>query len=153
MSVIPTTVKAVTTVIDDLIAAAIGSDTVTFATNHVWLVDQPFVPSISPELPVPPVDADGIAEIVSSGATLLIAVDTVTGDKVYRLKPPAGGWYWVTTGATTLPRTIYGWYWTKADDTTLIVSGLLDARPNLDAVGQEVEIDHIEFRLPPGVLR
>jgi hypothetical protein len=149
--ILPTAAKAIGQEIYDLLAASIGADTVTFTANIVRAVDVPFTPAI--DMPVPHLaNGHGFGPITSSGTSLLSSTDPTTGDKVFTLKAPAGGWRWVTSGGGTYSLTIYGWVWLDAVEGLVQAAGLLAAPIIFDADGQSLEVDAVEFRLPPGGL-
>lgn len=149
--ILPTAAKAVAQEIYDLVAASIGADTVTFNANIVRAVDEPFTPEIGMAVPHL-ANGNGFGPVVSSGTSLLVSTDPITGDKVFGLKAPAGGWRWVTSGGGVYSKTIYGWVWLDAVEGVVHAAGLLTAPVTLDQDGQSIEVDSVEFRLPPGGL-
>jgi len=147
-----TSVKAVGNEVYTVISDAIGDDTVTFATNYMSLVVEDFTPSQGMAVP-DRAGSDGLGPITSSGTTLQVSTDPLTGDLLFKLKPPAGGWYWTVTNIADPPVTVYGWVWTNTGDADVMVAGKLETPITFDVLGQSIGVDSVEFRIPAGGLQ
>lgn len=153
---VPISVKAVGQTVYDDVATAIGADTVTFNAQNVRLL----VTDLTPSRNYVPVGSDystfhGMGPIVSSGTSLQVSVDPLTGDRLFRLKPPAGGWRWISSGGGVpyVPTTYYGWIWLDSTEGAMVAMAKFDAAVLVNADGQSIEVDSVEFRLPVGGLR
>jgi len=151
MSVEPTSVKAIGQEVYDTIAAAIGADTISFGDSTVYLTEDVFTPSQGMSPPAVLTDG-GLVAISMSGASVNVSIDPTTGDQVFKAVPPIGGWYFETVNTTNLPATVRGWAWVD-DSNEVLAAALLDTPILLDAAGQSIEIDDVEFRLPAGGLQ
>jgi len=119
------------------------------ALVEIVLVKAPFTPA--PETVIGDLtlaDFDGYAPLAVNSATAAVFQDPATGDWLIQLDEPAGGWTWITTGATNLPQTIHGFGLTNSTGATLYGSELLDEPVELTASGQGIDIPRARFRLP-----
>lgn len=95
-------------------------------------------------------DFDGSTPIAQT-VVPVVNRDPVNGDFFVRVKPPAGGWNWTTTGVTNLPQNVNGYALTDAGGTTLIgVTDPLTVPPVLTASGQNIDAGELIFRIPLG---
>lgn len=130
----------------DLLVADLASLGAAAALN-VHLAKAVFVPSLDLALAsLTEADFDGYAAIAAGAAPYDAYYDALTGLYTVRVKEPAGGWNWLTTGVTNLPQTIYGAYLTNNANTTLWGSMLLPEAVTLDAADQGVGIGDIVFQ-------
>lgn len=137
--------------LQDVIAAAIGADTSTWAGMLIGLADEAFVPTPQLELgDITEASFTGYARVTMNGNVLNVSKDPLTGDNILTVVPPVGGWYWEVTGGTGLPKTIYGWFLLSDDTVTLFGSDLLEEPVTLTASGQSVALGQIKLRLPVG---
>lgn len=145
----------------DMIAAAIGADTVTFApslaaASFLCAVKTPFTPGPTTTFVngTDNADFDGFANKAIAAGVRTAAVDPLVGGRKVILDPPAGGFRWTTTGTTNLPQTIYGVALTLTTNTltTAKVLGcmLLETPVTLTATGQTFEVPEVSFNLIPG---
>jgi len=151
---VTTSVKAVGDPVYDLIADAVGADTVSFAANRLLLVIEDFTPAPDLDASTLTFAAHGMTVITSSGSVVLVGVDPLTGDRVFLLKPPAGGWHFVSSGGGTYSFTVFGWVWLDAVEPDLRVAGKFLAPITIDTDGMFIDVDgeDVAFRLPVGGL-
>lgn len=74
--------------------------------------------------------------------------DPTTDDSIIDLKPPAGGFRWITTGVTNLPQTIYGFVLLNHAQDTVLASELLAVAQPLSLLGQRIDLGDVLLRLP-----
>lgn len=130
----------------------LAADTTTLAPAAdppaVMLVKDVFTPSLT-LIPADLVEADfdGYAQIAAPVGAQQQTLDPNTGDSLVRMKPPAGGWFWETTGITNLPQTIYGFALINDAQTAIYGSELFDEPFVLTATNQQILIDNVIFRM------
>lgn len=78
--------------------------------------------------------------------------DPATGEWIIQLKPPAGGFVWVTTDAVGLPQTIFGYVVTDHTNAITYGSALLPTPVTLTAGSQGVDIGEVTLRLTNSAL-
>lgn len=134
------------------IGTLLAGDTTTLASAtalHVHTAKQPFTPS--PALDVTTLvesDFGGYAPIDPATGVQLVYLDAVTGLITVEMKPPAGGWHFLTTSSSNLPQNVYGWYLTDSTDAILYGSGLLAPPVGLTASGQGFDLPSMTFAFP-----
>lgn len=130
----------------DLLVADVNTLGAVAALN-VHLAKAIFVPSLDLAVAgLTEADFDGYAAKPAGAAPYDAYYDALTGLYTVRIKEPAGGWNWITTGVTNLPMTIYGVYLTDNTDADLYGSMLLEQPVTLDAVDQGVGIGDLTFQ-------
>lgn len=74
-------------------------------------------------------------------------INPLTGQRMIRLREPAGGFEWFVTGTPNLPQTIYGYAVTNNAGDALVAVALLDDPVTLTAEGQVIDIPQpiVEF--------
>jgi hypothetical protein len=91
-------------------------------------------------------DFDGYATKAAGAAPYDAYYDAVSGFYTVRIKEPAGGWNWITTGLTNLPQTIYGAYLANGAGTDLYGSMLFAEPVVLTDIDQGVGIGDLLFQ-------
>lgn len=130
----------------DLLVADVATLGAAAALN-VHLAKAVFVPSLDLLVgSLTPADFDGYAAKAAGAAPYDAYYDALTGLYSIRVKEPAGGWNWLTTGVTNLPQTIYGVYLTNSTNATLYGSLLLAEPVTLDAIDQGVGVGDLLFQ-------
>jgi hypothetical protein len=95
---------------------------------------------------------DGSTPLAAGLGTQPEGLDSLNGDAIITIKPPAGGWRWETTGTTNLPMTIYGCVLLDSTLATLYASQLLLNPIGLNAVNQVIDLGSLTLRVPSGTL-
>jgi len=72
-----------------------------------------------------------------------VGVDPVTGAQVVEIKPPAGGYRWVTGSDVGLPVTVYGYALVDSTLAELFAVGQLPTPITLTEAGQFIDIDSV----------
>lgn len=145
-----------TKAIEDALANDLAADTTTLAVAtflDVALVSAPFTPGPSlTTADLTLVTAAGLAAKTTTSAVIVVARDPVTGDYLIIIPAPTGGWNYIAGGAG-LPLTIYGAaVMDHADNSKLYGAVLFPTPIVINAAGQLIDLDEVQFRLPSGVM-
>jgi len=88
---------------------------------------------------------------IDSGTPGVWDIDPSTGNIVFTLPPPAGGFRWVTTDADNLPQTIFGYAIFDEGPGLLLATALFDAPIVLTDANQLIVLPPVQIVLPIGV--
>lgn len=133
------------------LATMLSQDPLTLApavlANKVTLSKSAFTPG--PDLAIggfTPSDFTGSTPISTILGNQNASIDPLTTQYQAEMKIPAGGWRWTVTALTNLPQQCFGVVMTD-NAAAVVIASVLFAQPvTLDAVGQVVELDSIQFR-------
>lgn len=78
-----------------------------------------------------------------------VGLDPVTGAQVIQIKPPAGGYRWITGDLVNLPQTIYGYALLDNAGAVLLALAQLPTALTLQVAGQFIEIDPVNITFVP----
>ena len=92
-------------------------------------------------------DFDGYAAKTPTAGAQQVGTDPLTQEQLVTLVEPVGGWRWATTGLTNLPQTIYGYALLDTTGAILYAIEHLATPLNLQAIGNEVNLGSVNFRM------
>lgn len=93
-------------------------------------------------------DFDGYGAIQGTAGAQTGGIDPLTGQTLITINEAGDPWFWQVTGLTNLPQTIYGAYLTNNGGTKVWGSVLFLNPIPLSAIGQQIDIGNLMFRLP-----
>jgi hypothetical protein len=138
-----------TRVLQEAIATLLQNDTTTLAAAlalNLHLAKNPFVPSPSMDLTsFVEANFNGYAALPFQTGVQLKYDDPVSGLITVEMKPPTGGYHFLTTGVGNLPQTIYGYYITDNANAVLYGALLFDSGITLQASGQGFDVPVSKF--------
>ncbi len=109
--------------------------------NKIALVMAPFTPTetmIATDLTY--ATFTGATPLGGVAGTQFTGIDPVTLQQVITVKPPVGGYRWVTGDTVNLPQAIYGFALLDTTLATLFGVQLFDNPISLNAAGQQIEL-------------
>ena len=115
---------------------------------QIILIKAPFTPS--PDLLLTAVveaDFDGYLQTKATNGDKLVSADPENGDARIDLQPAAADRFWVVTGNTNLPQTIYGYAVIHTATASLLGSELFPSPVTLTASGQSIFLPRAGFRV------
>jgi len=138
-------------VLASTLAPLLAADT-TYLANasamKVALVANNFSPSIDLLLAdLTLFTSGGLAAIAGVAGAQPTSVDPLTGEQVIDIKPPVGGFRWVSSGGTGYPKTVYGFALVDNGIANLLASQRIDTPIILTADGQSINAPDLQLRI------
>jgi len=90
---------------------------------------------------------NGLSPLAGVTGAQVVGLDPVTLQQKIVIKPPAGGFQWLTSGSFSGAITIYGYALLDTTLATLLAAALLPAPITVNAAGFLIDIDPVELTI------
>lgn len=118
------------------------------AANKLVLIKEAFTPSENLVLgSLTLADFTGSTPIAGVAGNQQTGIDPATGDQIVTIRPPVGGYRWITADAVNLPQTIFGYALVNNAASVLLAVETLPTPLTLQGAGEEISLGPIQMTI------